>query len=149
MKKQLQQFKKNKKGFTLVELIIVIAIIAVLAAVLAPQYIRYLEKSRAATDENTVQEIQHNVEIAVADEAIYTKVDSDTKVAVSKTGYTVSGTGKNDLQTELNKTIASADVKFKSKEYDSQTYTISMVKSEDGIKVSGKWDTTPAAPAQP
>ncbi len=40
----------NNKGFTLVELIIVVAIIAVLAAVLAPQYIRYVERSRESND---------------------------------------------------------------------------------------------------
>ncbi|MDD6381391.1 MAG: prepilin-type N-terminal cleavage/methylation domain-containing protein [Lachnospiraceae bacterium] len=43
--------KKNNKGFTLIELIVVIAIIAVLAAILAPQYLRYVEKSRVTSDE--------------------------------------------------------------------------------------------------
>ena len=53
--------RKNNKGFTLVELIIVIAIIAVLAAVLAPQYVRYIERSRQGVDANTLSEIKHNV----------------------------------------------------------------------------------------
>ncbi len=41
---------KKNKGFTMVELIIVIAIIAVLAAVLAPQYFKFVEESKKATD---------------------------------------------------------------------------------------------------
>jgi prepilin-type N-terminal cleavage/methylation domain-containing protein len=56
MKKINASLKKlDNKGFTLVELIIVIAIIAVLAAVLAPQYIKYVEKSKAAADAKQLQ----------------------------------------------------------------------------------------------
>lgn len=39
--------KKNKKGFTLVELIVVIAIIGILAAVLIPQYSGFQDKARS------------------------------------------------------------------------------------------------------
>ncbi len=42
--------KTNNKGFSLVELIIVVAIMAVLVGVLAPQYIKYLDKSKASAD---------------------------------------------------------------------------------------------------
>ncbi len=42
--------KKNKKGFTLAELLIVVAIIAVLVAIAIPVLNSSLEKSRQATD---------------------------------------------------------------------------------------------------
>ena len=41
---------RNKKGFTLVELMVVVAIIGVLVAVSVPIFNSQLEKSREATD---------------------------------------------------------------------------------------------------
>ena len=42
--------KKNKKGFTLAELLIVVAIIGVLVAISIPIFTSQLEKAREATD---------------------------------------------------------------------------------------------------
>ncbi|MCH4207538.1 MAG: prepilin-type N-terminal cleavage/methylation domain-containing protein [Solobacterium sp.] len=42
--------RKNKKGFTLAELLVVVAIIAVLVAVSVPIFTAQLEKAREATD---------------------------------------------------------------------------------------------------
>lgn len=42
--------KTNNSGFSLVELIIVIAIMAVLIGVLAPQFVKYVEKSKESKD---------------------------------------------------------------------------------------------------
>ena len=49
--------KMNNKGFSLVELIIVIAIMAVLVGVLAPAYLRYVEKSRKSADVQAIDSI--------------------------------------------------------------------------------------------
>ena len=74
--------KKNNKGFTLIELIVVIAIIAVLAAILAPQYLRYVEKSRVSTDCQTAAEIMNATRTACAEETVYDNLDPSTNTVV-------------------------------------------------------------------
>lgn len=53
---------KRNKGFSLIELIVVVAIMAVLVGVLAPAYLRYVEKTRKQTCywnmDNVVREVQ-------------------------------------------------------------------------------------------
>ncbi len=44
----LRKIKNNKRGFSLVELIIVIAIMVALIAVMAPNFVRYVQKSHDA-----------------------------------------------------------------------------------------------------
>ena len=46
----IKRIRKNKKGFTLAELLIVVAIIGVLVAVSIPIFTAQLEKSRESTD---------------------------------------------------------------------------------------------------
>lgn len=66
--------KKQKtlgnKGFSLVELIIVIAIMAVLVVVLAPQFIKFVEKGRESTDLQNVTEMKTAIETFVADKGL-------------------------------------------------------------------------------
>jgi type IV pilus assembly protein PilA len=57
----------NNGGFSLVELIIVIAIMAVLVGVLAPQYMKYVEKSRQAADLDNYDSIISALEIYATD----------------------------------------------------------------------------------
>ncbi len=56
---------KRDNGFTLVELIIVIAIIAILVTVLAPNYVKYLDRSRWASDKNDCENLLNEVKTAV------------------------------------------------------------------------------------
>lgn len=46
LKRRMENTKKNKKGFTLVELIVVLVIIAILAAVLVPTMSSYIGKAK-------------------------------------------------------------------------------------------------------
>ena len=59
----MKERKMNNKGFSLVELIIVIAIMAILIVVLAPQYLKYVERSRNSTDKNNASAMVSAVQV--------------------------------------------------------------------------------------
>lgn len=63
----MRKERMNDKGFSLVELIIVIAIMAILIVVLAPQYLKYVERSRNSTDLQNVTTMKTAIETYAAD----------------------------------------------------------------------------------
>lgn len=60
----------ENKGFSLVELIIVIAIMAILVGVLAPQLIRYVERTRVSADTQLADAVKTAVTTAMMDPAV-------------------------------------------------------------------------------
>ena len=71
--------KTNNKGFSLVELIVVIAIMAVLVGVLAPQFLKYVERGRKSTDVQNVQALISACDAYAADPMV---ADGDKLVTV-------------------------------------------------------------------
>lgn len=59
---------KNKKGFTLAELLIVVAIIAVLVAISIPIFTSQLEKAREATDAANIRAAYAEVQTAALED---------------------------------------------------------------------------------
>lgn len=58
---------KNRKGFTLIELIIVIAILAVLTALAAPRYLAYINDANVSSMKADAKVLGDQVNIAYAD----------------------------------------------------------------------------------
>lgn len=98
----------NNKGFSLMELIIVIAIMAVLIGVLAPQYLKYVDKSREAADLQAIDTMVSAVEIYSATNAVSGtltctasgEVSGDTEVAAAlvDAGIISNASGKVQLK---------------------------------------------------
>lgn len=126
MLKFLNKKKNDNKGFSLVELIIVVAILAILVGLLAPQYLKYVEKSRKSADASNLDEMVRAIQVYAAD-AEETLPEDRYTITIGKTATTVtaeSATQKADNEKVAKKALDEAapdwaKTKLKSNKWDS------------------------------
>ncbi len=138
LKAKLDSIRKNKKGFSLVELIIVIAIMVALIAVMAPNFVKYVQKSRDTALKTAAEDFLSSVKVAYGDpDSTYTlptstqsyeiliQVDKSTKkLSITSTGDKAVPTSPVN---ELNNLIAASGAdQTKTMGTTAYTYTISI-----------------------
>ncbi|MBO6137012.1 MAG: prepilin-type N-terminal cleavage/methylation domain-containing protein [Lachnospiraceae bacterium] len=143
--REIKERRKNNKGFSLVELIIVIAIMAILVAILAPQFLKYVERSRNTADIANAREISNAIIAYIADTEVEDNIitTGGATVTVDKDKAVIGGSG-SDTTTVLNAlkeagitaqtsdSLTLNDIKCKSKN-NWTSYVISVKVDDKGV----------------
>ena len=140
MLKLFNRKKEDNKGFTLVELVIVVAILAILVGILAPQYTKYVEKSRQSADVSNLENIVKGFKVAAADTDYNVIPAGDAAVATYTITMTATGTtiaADNAPDADANKNNAWKDA---IKEYTGYNFSATGGVTEIKLK-SKKWKT--------
>ena len=137
--------KMNNKGFSLVELIVVIAIMAVLIGVLAPQFLKFVERGRKSTDVQNVSSMITAVQTYAADPMVTDQLTTGTyTLSLSTTEKTIDASKTTN---KIEKALDAAGIKsygLKSSKWNSGSdVVITFTVGADGsVSVA---QTTPAA----
>ena len=133
--------KKNNRGFSLIELIIVVAIMAIMLGVLAPQYLKYVEKSRIAVDDDTANEQFTSSCIMLADEDYSPYINAGDRIEYASTGV-VLNPNNNYISAGLDEySIGWQNKKVKSRLYNTKVYIIEFQYNAGEMFAIGDWQS--------
>lgn len=91
----IRKLTKNKKGFTLAELLIVVAIIGVLVAVSIPIFTAQLDKAKMATDEANARSLYAQLVADYLDDSKYNNGGTEYSSVEIKGGETTTVGGNS------------------------------------------------------
>lgn len=120
----MKKLLKNRKGFTLIELIVVIAIIAILAAVLIPRFTGFTESGRQKSA------ISDTRNVLVSLEALIAEGKTGITQGTSTTPDTIEGYAGKDFAGTVVWASGNADT-------DTFTYTVTIGTYSYKVAVNG------------
>lgn len=119
---------KNNKGFSLVELIIVIAIMAILVGVMAPQLIKYIEKTNVSADTQLADTCKTALTTAMMDPAIVTISGYAQPTSGTIQNFSAGGAASAQMKAAIEESlgVSCADItgKLKSKGASGISYEV-------------------------
>lgn len=144
LKRRMENTKKNKKGFTLVELIVVLVIIAILAAILIPTMSGYIGRARKSSAQSSAKSMVTACAAAATD-----LVGAGKTVDVKKSDFTSAAVSygavfyKADATTDkcIYSVVVDVDGAVTSLEYKEGAYTVTYS--------SGKYTVEKKVPSSP
>lgn len=138
--KEKKQKTIGNKGFSLVELIIVIAIMAILVGVMAPQLLKYVERTRVSADIQVADTVRTALQTAMLDPTVD---DGSVPAAAAAASITTITTGKfaTLFKEILGDTPANVESKLKSKAYKGQSIKFQITSTSQVVVTIETTDT--------
>lgn len=96
--------EKNRKGFSLIELMAVIAVLGILLAIAVPNYFKYVREARRAEAQSQMMEIRLGMERWRANNNAYSGTVSDSGFTGSNDYYTYTITNAGASTYTINAT---------------------------------------------
>lgn len=95
----LKKFVKDKKGFTLIELVIVVAILGVLALLVVPNVVNRLDDAKDAVEKANIKVINNAIKMYYFEQGDYPTVNSFDELIddLNKKGYLDSNEAQNAI----------------------------------------------------
>jgi len=87
LRKRVRQVVRNKRGFTLIEILVVVAIIGILAAIAVPNVTRALQTAKNNADAANIASLQNAVEMYYIDKGTWPEVGTRFQTVLVNEGY--------------------------------------------------------------
>lgn len=146
--KKMREKKMNNKGFSLVELIIVVAIMAVLIAVLAPTYMRYVERSKRTADASSLDQLISALNVIASDPNVTLDNDDTYQITSGANSEEIALSADLDALTDYTSIIGGAGdatshvldyVEFESTDFIDANITVTLAYDT----TDHQWEVTP------
>lgn len=87
LRKRVRQIVRNKRGFTLIEILIVVAIIGILAAIAVPNVTRALQTAKANADAANIALLETAVNMYYIDKGTWPATGTGFQTVLVNEGY--------------------------------------------------------------